>query len=96
MGSKTQFQKWNRTESNEWGAITPARSGPHCGLEAGCAGPPRAESTHREMGNQSRALWVKDPRLPKQQRKQKEKQGGGETAVFTEHHLGAELPLYFM
>lgn len=90
MGSKMQFQKWNRTESNEWGAIAPARSGAYCGLEAGCAGPFRAESAHCEMGNQSRALCVKDPWLPKQQRKQKEKWEGGETAVFK------ELPLYFM
>lgn len=27
MGSKTQYQKQNRAESNGWGAASPARSG---------------------------------------------------------------------
>lgn len=94
MGSKTQFQKWNRTESNEWGAITPARSGPHCGLEAGCAGPSRAETLTVRWGTRARPSGLKTHGF--QSSKQKEKQGEGETAVFTEHHLGAELPLYFM
>lgn len=80
MGSKTQFQKQNRTESNKWGAVTPARSGPYWGLEAGYSGPSGAKSAHREIGNQSQAHWAKDLWLRKQQRKHKRERGRGRTA----------------